>query len=449
MLQWAACSVFEQNISFPDTISAASHRRTYHTRICFDKMLPRIVIFLFVIIGIDLYAYGAFVSAFGPSTLLTAVYFSVSALTYISFILYGNYRLRERLQIPRQLAVAGMFLLFVPKFFISIFLLTEDVFRVIKGGINLFAVEILKYESFQMGLERSFLLSWVAISFTALLMFAFLYGALFNVYNYKIRKVNLKLIKLPKSFDGLRVVQISDIHSGSLSDKKAIEKAVQKINDLRPDLVFFTGDLVNNIAVEAEGFVDVFSKISAKHGVYSILGNHDYGDYMYWQHADDKIKNLAYLKSLHQQMGWRLLLNEHVHIEKNNEKIIVAGVENWSASNRFPKYGKLQKALDGIHDAFTILLLSHDPSHWKAEIIEHPAQIDVTFSGHTHGMQFGFEFFGIKWSPVKYFYKQWAGLYEEAGQYLYVNRGFGVIGYPGRVGILPEITLFTLQSEKK
>jgi predicted MPP superfamily phosphohydrolase len=278
---------------------------------------------------------------------------------------------------------------------------------------------------------------------------AFVYGALFNVYNYKIRKVNLRLLKLPKSFNGLKVVQISDIHSGSLSDLKAVEKAVHKINGLNPDLVFFTGDLVNNIAAEAVGLTSIFSNIKAKHGVYSILGNHDYGDYMFWQNPGDKIKNLETLKSLHAKMGWRLLLDEHVHIEKDGDKIVVAGVENWSAKGRFHQYGKLQKALQDIHNSFTILLLSHDPSHWEAEILHHPAKIDVTFSGHTHGMQFGFEFFKIKWSPVKYFYKQWAGLYENAGQYLYVNRGFGVIGYHGRIGILPEITLFTLESPER
>jgi predicted MPP superfamily phosphohydrolase len=260
--------------------------------------------------------------------------------------------------------------------------------------------------------------------------------------------VNLRLGNLPGNFHGLKVVQISDIHSGSLSDRQAVQRAVDKINATEPDLIFFTGDLVNNIAVEALDFIDIFSQLRAKHGVYSILGNHDYGDYMYWQNPDEKDKNLVHLKSIHEQMGWRLLMNEHVHIEREGEKIVVAGVENWSARQRFQSYGRLQPALHGIGDNSTVLLLSHDPSHWEAESLEHPARVDVTFSGHTHGMQFGFEFLNFKWSPVKYLYKQWAGLYENSGQYLYVNRGFGVIGYPGRVGILPEITLFTLTGSK-
>ncbi|MFN3940916.1 MAG: metallophosphoesterase, partial [Chitinophagales bacterium] len=237
-----------------------------------------------------------------------------------------------------------------------------------------------------------------------------------------------------------------DIHSGSLSDKNAIHKAVLSINSLEPDLVFFTGDLVNNIATEILPFTEIFSGIQAKYGVYSVLGNHDYGDYIHWENPEGKVRNLANLQSIHQQMGWRLLLNEHVHIEREGEQIIVAGVENWSASNRFPKHGKLQQALEGVQDTSTVLLLSHEPSHWEAEVLQHPAKIDIMFAGHTHGMQFGFECLNIKWSPVKYFYKQWAGLYEQGGRYLYVNRGFGVIGYPGRIGILPEITFFTLHS---
>ena len=405
-------------------------------------MHSRVFLFFAFVFGIELYAFQAFATIAGNAPLLVPIYFSITAIIVISVLIYFNFKLRERLRIPRQLLMANFFLLFIPKFFIGFFLLLEDVVRLIKSAINLIGGNAVNF-----GLARSITWDWIAIGFTGLIMIAFVYGALFNVYNYKLRKVNLKLMKLPKSFNGLKVVQISDIHSGGLSDKKAVQKAIDKINNTNPDLIFFTGDLVNNIAVEALEFVDVFAQLKAKHGVYSILGNHDYGDYMLWNNDEDKINNLDHLKSLHQKMGWRLLLNEHVHIEKDGEKIIVAGVENWSARGRFHSYGKLENALHGIQDAFTVLLLSHDPSHWEAEILEHPAKVDITFSGHTHGMQFGIEFWKLKWSPVKYFYKQWAGLYENAGQYLYVNRGFGVIGYPGRVGILPEITLFTLHSD--
>lgn len=407
-------------------------------------MQLRIFFFFAFVFGIELYAFQAFATVTGHSPVLAPIYFAVTAIIILSVLIYFNFNLREKLRIPRQLLMANFFLLFIPKFFISIFLLVEDVVRLFKSIINL-----ISGHTIVLGLGRSVVWDSIALGFTGLIMIAFIYGALFNVYNYKLRKVNLKLVKLPKAFHGLKVVQISDIHSGSLSDKKAVQKAVDKINATHPDLIFFTGDLVNNIAVEAVEFIDVFAQLNARHGVYSILGNHDYGDYMLWDTEEEKIKNLEHLKSIHQKMGWRLLLNEHVHIEKENEKIIVAGVENWSARGRFHSYGKLEQALKGLQDAFTILLLSHDPSHWEAEILNHPAKVDLTFSGHTHGMQFGFEFWKIKWSPVKYMYRQWAGLYENAGQYLYVNRGFGVIGYPGRVGILPEITLFTLHSDEK
>lgn len=410
-------------------------------------MVTRIFFFFAFILGIELYAFQAYLNVFGPSVLLASIYFGAAAIVIASILVYFNFEFRRKMHIPRQLLMANFFLLFIPNLFISLFMIAEDTVRILKIIAN--GILSLTPSDFSFGVHRSVVYDIIALCISGFLMLAFVYGAVFNVYNYKIRKVNLKLLRLPAAFNGLRVVQISDIHSGSLSDKKAVEKAVHKINALEPDLVFFTGDLVNNIAAEAVAFVDIFSQIKAKYGVFSILGNHDYGDYMYWKDEEDKIKNLETLKSLHEKMGWRLLMNEHVHIEKNGEKIIVAGVENWSASGRFHRYGKLKQALDGIQEAFTVLLLSHDPSHWEGEILQHPAHIDVTFSGHTHGMQFGFEFMKFRWSPVKYFYRQWAGLYAKADQYLYVNRGFGVIGYPGRVGILPEITLFTLESAGK
>ena len=408
-------------------------------------MHTRGIFFFSFILAIELYAYQALLTVFPGSNILPFFYFGGTALIFLSILLYFNLKLQEKIKIPRQLLMAVFFLLFIPKIFTSLLLILEDAVRLIKLGVN-GVTSLLGNSELLFGTGRSEIWSIITLSIAAVLTLTFVYGAIFNVYNYKIRKVAVKLLKLPKSFNGLKVVQISDIHSGSLSDTKAVQKAVDKINGLKPDLIFFTGDLVNNIAAEALNFVEIFAQLKAEHGVYSILGNHDYGDYMLWSNPEDKIANLETLKDLHKQMGWRLLLNEHVHIEKDGEKIVVAGVENWSARGRFHTYGKLENALQGIQDAFTVLLLSHDPSHWEAEILDHPAKVDITFSGHTHGMQFGFEFMNIKWSPVKYFYKQWAGLYSKKEQHLYVNRGFGVIGYPGRVGILPEITLFTLHS---
>lgn len=221
-------------------------------------------------------------------------------------------------------------------------------------------------------------------------------------------------------------------------------KGVQKIMDEKPDLILFTGDLVNNVASEMDDYMDVFNKLSAPLGVYSTLGNHDYGDYVEWGSPAEKLANLERLKQVHAAMGWRLLMNEHVVLEKDSQKIALLGIENWSDKARFPKYGDLRKAYAGSEDHTFKILMSHDPSHWRAEVCESYKDIDLMLSGHTHGMQFGVEIPGLKWSPVQYVYNEWAGLYEKEAQKLYVNRGFGFIGYPGRVGILPEITVLEL-----
>lgn len=406
-------------------------------------------LFLFAFVfGIEFYAFQAFATAFPTFAALPYIYFPLTAILFFCVVLFLNAAAKKRVNLPRGVLTGTFFMLFVPKIFISILLLGEDIVRLGKTLIT-FIVHLAGNETFYLGVERSSTWSVITLIVAGVLSLSFIYGALFNVYNYKIRKVKVKLMKLPAAFNGLKVVQISDIHSGSLTDKNAVQKAVDKINNLQPDLIFFTGDLVNNIATEAVGFVPVFQQLKAKHGVYSILGNHDYGDYAAWPDAESKIANLEMLKQIHHEMGWRLLMNEHIQLEKDGEKIVVAGVENWSARGRFHSYGKLDKALNGIQDAMTVLLLSHDPSHWEAEVLNHPSKVDITFSGHTHGMQFGFELFNVKWSPVKYMYKQWAGLYSKNNQHLYVNRGFGVIGYPGRVGILPEITLFTLHNENE
>ncbi len=242
----------------------------------------------------------------------------------------------------------------------------------------------------------------------------------------------------------MKIVHISDIHIGSLQDKNAVEAGINKVLQQKPDLILFTGDLVNNKAAEMEGWTDLFSQFRAPLGVYSILGNHDYGDYVAWPSLEAKQNNLQQLKQIHAGMGWRLLMNEHVVLEKEGQKIALLGIENWGAKGRFPKYGRMQEAYPGTESIPFKILMSHDPSHWDAQVRTIYPDIDLMLSGHTHGMQFGMENPFFKWSPVQWMYKQWAGLYEEGGQKLYVNRGFGFIGYPGRVGILPEITLLEL-----
>jgi hypothetical protein len=256
--------------------------------------------------------------------------------------------------------------------------------------------------------------------------------------------MRLTFDNLPASFKGLKIVQLSDIHSGSLADPAAVRRGVDMVLAEKPDLILFTGDLVNDIALEVGQYQAIFGCLDAPMGVYSTLGNHDYGDYSWWENAESKKANLDHLKRIQAEMGWRLLMNEHVALERGGEQIALIGVENWSAKARFPKYGRLDEAYAGAQKYPFKILMSHDPSHWDAQVRKEYPEIDLTLSGHTHGMQFGLEIPGFKWSPVQYVYKEWAGLYEEGNQKLYVNRGFGFIGYPGRVGIMPEITVIEL-----
>lgn len=293
------------------------------------------------------------------------------------------------------------------------------------------------------GIPRSIFLSWMGIAFGGGLFSSLVYG-FGNKYRYQLRKMKLSFTNLPSAFKGFKIVHISDIHSGSFTDKEAVQKGIDKILKAKADVILFTGDLVNNKADEMDEYQDLFKQLNAPHGVFSTFGNHDYGDYVQWETEQAKKDNLEKLKQVHAGMGWRLLNDENVMIEKNGQQVAVIGVQNISGRGNFHSYGNLEKAYAGIEHASFKILMSHDPSHWNAEVTKKYADIDLTLSGHTHGMQFGVEIPGVRWSPVKYFYKQWAGLYETAKQKLYVNRGFGFIGYPGRVGILPEITVIEL-----
>lgn len=276
---------------------------------------------------------------------------------------------------------------------------------------------------------------YIGMTLSSMLFLAIISGIIWGRWNWKIHCVNLSFDHLPVTFDGVKIVQISDIHVGSFfNNHKKVEKAIQKINHLNADYVVFTGDLVNNTAAEMNGWVPVFSKISAKKGKYSILGNHDYGDYVKWSDELLKKKNLQQLIDIHRAIGFTPLLNQSVEI---GEGFWLLGVENWGKPP-FRQSGKLAETLAGIPENAFKLLLSHDPSHFDEQVIQ--TNIDLTLSGHTHGMQFGIERFGIKWSPVSFKYKKWAGLYQVGKQFLYVNRGFGYLGFPGRVGIYPEIT---------
>jgi predicted MPP superfamily phosphohydrolase len=329
------------------------------------------------------------------------------------------------------------------KLLIAIILLIDDVRRIIFYIANKFFTEGTAPSILSEGISRSEFISKLALLLGGSLFGGLVYG-MTNRYNYSVKKIKLNFANLPLAFKGLRVIHISDIHTGSLNDLKAVAKGVELIMAQKPDMIFFTGDLVNNVSSEAVEFIPIFNQLNAPLGVYSILGNHDYGDYVEWDSIDAKRKNLDELKAIHKEIGWNLLLNDAVTIEKNGEKISVIGVENTSFKNRFKSYGNMQQAHAKSGDNAFKILLSHDPSHWDGEVNSKYKDVDLTLSGHTHGFQFGVEIPWLKWSPVQYIYKQWAGLYKEGEQYLYVNRGFGFLGYPGRIGIMPEITCIDL-----
>ena len=264
-------------------------------------------------------------------------------------------------------------------------------------------------------------------------------------YNYKVLKYTLEYDDLPDAFDGYTITQISDVHSGSFDNREKISYGINLINDQKSDLIVFTGDLVNDAAEEMLPWKDLFGQLKARDGVYSVLGNHDYGDYKQWESQAAKEKNLQDLKDMQKEMGWDLLLNEKRYLERDGQRMALVGVENWGAGG-FKKAGDLAKASEGLSREDFKILLSHDPSHWKAEVLQDDRHFHLTLSGHTHGMQFGIEIPGlIKWSPVKYRYEQWAGIYEDVGRFINVNRGFGFIGYPGRVGIWPEVSVIQLK----
>ncbi len=350
----------------------------------------------------------------------------------------------------RNLYIAFALGLTVGKILVLVVMLVDDLRRLLLWIINLFytggtkAPEVVESTTGR-GITRSIFLSRLALILGGSALAGFLYG-ITNRYNYHVRRIKLNLAGLPDSFKGLKIVQISDIHSGSFDSHHAVAKGVEKVMAENPDLILFTGDLVNNKADEIEPYMDLFSTLKAPLGVYSTLGNHDYGDYVEWPSKAEKLANLERLKAAHGKMGWKLMMNEHVLLKRGEDSIALIGIENWSAKPQFPKYGDMAGAYDGLQmaNAPVKILMSHDPSHWDAQVLKDYPDVNLTLSGHTHGMQFGVEIPGFKWSPVKYVYKNWAGLYQQGNQFLYVNRGYGFLGYPGRLGILPEITVFEL-----
>ena len=294
-------------------------------------------------------------------------------------------------------------------------------------------------------MSRGEFIKKAAVATAALPFTTLSFGVINGVHNYRIVFKKITLPNLPDSFHGIRIGHISDIHSGSFFDRKSVIGGIELLGQQKTDLIFFTGDLVNNETKEVNEYIDIFKKVQAPLGVFSTLGNHDYGNYRSWPNEKAKAQNLRDMHYAHKLLGWNLLNNENQVIEMGHEKLAILGVENWG-TGRFPKYGELAKAYSGTEDAAVRLLLSHDPSHWDAQVRPNFKDIDIMFAGHTHGFQFGIETNNFRWSPSQYMYKQWADLYEKENQYLYVNRGFGFLGFPGRIGIEPEITIFELAS---
>jgi predicted MPP superfamily phosphohydrolase len=363
----------------------------------------------------------------------------VSMLLLLSFLFIGPQNLGTT---ARSFIIIFVFSNLFFKLTFTLVLLLEDVSRLIRWLYALVSNPTPSGEGTV--IPRSQFIATLGMTLGAIPFVSMVYGVLVGAHDYKVRRVKIALKNLPKSFEGFKILQLSDIHSGSFTNPSLVQKGIDMAIAQKADVVFFTGDLVNNVADEVGEYQKIFSKLSAPMGVYSVLGNHDYGDYVEWPTASVKRDNLDKLIGIHKAMGWDILMNEHRILKRGDDKIAVLGIENWGAKGRFPKYGKMEEAVKDLEPVSVKLLLSHDPSHWDAQVIPEYSDVDVMFAGHTHGMQFGVEIAGIKWSPVKYMYEQWGGLYQKGMQYLYVNRGFGYIGFPGRIGMPPEITVVEL-----
>jgi predicted MPP superfamily phosphohydrolase len=410
----------------------------------------RVIVALVILFLIDLYVFQGvkiLLSSRALSTqrIWTIAYWSVAFLS-LAIIFTGQFI--DWHSWPKGLrtySFAVIVIIYLTKIIIAAFLLIDDVvrlFRLLFAWIGVTFMSKEPAEAFR--ISRLGFLVKAGFVAAAIPFASLIYGMIGGAYNYRLRKVAMKFPNLPDPFHGVKIIQISDLHTGSYMGTNHLEQAVDLIMKQQADMIVFTGDLVNDIHTEALEFRHVLSRLKAPMGVYSILGNHDYGDYYHWPDENAKKDNLHKLKEFQQEIGWKLLLNEHLYIEREGQRIGLIGVENYSGRANFSRYGDMKKATANYEVQPFNLLLSHDPSHWDVQVRKDYQYIDLTLSGHTHGFQFGIEIPGFKWSPVQYIYRQWADLYKEENQFLYVNRGLGFIGYPGRVGILPEITLFEL-----
>ncbi len=407
-------------------------------------MILKVFVLFIIVILLDIYTFSAFKWIPLSRRSLISIYLLLHLPIYVGA--WTVFFFRDQLPMPwTYLILSIAFAWYVFKLGIALFLSIEDIVRLIHLALNSrFFSSTTPPEESSHSISRSTFISQAAIITSSIPFGGIWYGMLKGKYQYQINRINVPISGLPQSFHGLTITQISDIHNGSFDNKEAVTRGIELIQSQESDLIFFTGDLINETIGELSPFEDLWRTLHARDGVFSILGNHDFGDYTHWPTKKAKEAHFREVIESHDRMGWRLLRNEHVILNKGKDQMAVIGVDNWSAIERFPRYGDLHKAVQGSEKVPLKLLLSHDPTHWEAQVLQEFPDIGVTFSGHTHGFQMGVEIPGIKWSPAQYLYKQWAGLYEENNQYLYVNRGFGFIGFSGRLGIWPEITVFTL-----
>ena len=405
-------------------------------------MILRLFILCLLIFAIELYAFQAVRTITRTKPILIS-YQIISALL-LTYIIYSFTQFDRKIgQTPQSMQTMALLLMvYLPKIILTLILLGEDIFRVGFGSVNHFA----KFnDSVDFLASRRKFVSQIGLGLAAVPFLSLIYGVTKGKYNYKVIKQALFFPDLPDAFDGFTITHISDVHSGSFDNPDKINYAIDLINEQNSDMILFTGDIVNTHAKEMHPWIDTFKRIKEhQYGKYSVLGNHDYGEYVSWPTEAAKDENFQNIKDLHQQINFKLMLNESTKIKKGNDEIALVGVENWGTN--FKKAGNINLASANLAKEDFKILMSHDPSHWESEVKNHKKNFHLTLSGHTHGMQFGIEIPGIiKWSPIQYLYKQWAGLYENAGRYVYVNRGFGFHAYPGRVGIMPEITVIQLK----
>ncbi|MBW1654509.1 metallophosphoesterase [Flavobacterium quisquiliarum] len=405
-------------------------------------MILRFVILCALFLFIEFYSYQAFRTLIKVRWVLIS-YQVISALLLI-FIIYSFSQIDRSVGQTRQfMFTTGLMLtIYVPKIVLTLIMFGEDIFRIGASIVNYFVYNAPRKEMMP---DRRKFVSQIALGLAAIPFLSIIYGIFEGKYNFKVIKQTVFFPDLPDAFDGFKITQISDVHSGSFDNPEKINYAIDLINQQESDIILFTGDIVNTHAKEMHPWLETFKRIKDyKYGKFAVLGNHDYGEYVTWPSEKEKDENFQAIKNLYGQIGFKLMLNEHTYIQKGDDKIALIGVENWGVN--FKKAGDLNKASENVHQDDFKVLMSHDPSHWDAEIKDHPKNFHLTFAGHTHGMQFGIEIPGyFKWSLAQYIYKQWAGLYENIGRYVYVNRGFGFHAYPGRVGIMPEITVIELK----